>query len=109
MGKIEREHEDLLLNALFGLVKLHQENDIYNDREALNKVHSATMMMETLLYPYFGDFYHPKLTGEEIPDLHARLRNLLVVAKKRNLVTPQIIREDITNMTEEDDDYEELT
>jgi len=95
LGKIEREHEDLLLNSLAGLVKLHQNNDIYSDKTALNKVNAGVMMLETLLYPYFEKDYHPRQDGNEIENLHYRLRNLLMIAKKQNLVTPKIFTEDI--------------
>lgn len=95
MGKIEREHEDLLLNALAGLVRLHQDNDIFNDREALNKVNASVMMMESLLFPYMDGKYNPELNGDEVHDLHARIRGLLIVARDKNLVTPRIMMEDL--------------
>jgi hypothetical protein len=98
MGRTERDFRTLLVDTLTSIKDLYSSVDARNNVEGQNKIIQLTTFLEDLLSPYMnkriGTEYEPKNTEDELDNVHYRIRNLMKVAQKSNLITPERITED---------------
>ena len=103
MGRTERDFRTLLTDTLVEIKNVYSTVDIRNNLEGRNRIIQLVTFLEDLLSPYMnkriGTEYNPTITDDEIVNTHYRLRNLMKVAQKSDLITPERITEDGRNWT----------